>query len=213
MKKYVPYIVVAVVVIGGGGAYFLTKDKSTNNSADNAAVSSSKETASLKYADACKLFTPEELGSALGGTYGEGQEEYAPSTATPGSDDFEELRGSACKFEQNNDGSTTGMSEALDVSVAINNHKDVAAAKQYMEDLRNPQTAEGQEAVKAPVEAKGVGDEAFFVKLNVASNVEDKNESLNVRVGRQVVVITATRLAGVDHEAVQASLTKLAKKL
>ncbi len=214
MKKYIPFIVIAVVVLGGLGVYFLAQKKDTAKN-DVSATNSKDENqeAALKYKDACKLFSREDLAATFGGTFGEGEEEYAPSTATPGTPDYEELKGSACKFEQDNDGTTTGMTQSLGLAVAINNYASVDDANKFMKDLHDPQTAEGKEAVNTPVDVDGVGDQAFFVKLNTATGTEDKTESLNARFGRQVIVLTATRLAGIDHQSMQDQMTKLAKKL
>ncbi len=216
MKKYLPYIIGLVVLVGGAGTYAIIQsqhgNKQSNDSA-NSNTDSSDTAATKKYTDACKLFTKADLGAALGGTYGDGEEEYVSSTATPGTPDYDDLKGSGCKFEQDNDGTTTGMTEALGLSVTINNYKDAASAKAFMSNLHDPQTAEGQDAMDKPVDVSGVGDQAFFAKVKTGTGTEDKTESMYVLVGRQVIVLTATRLAGVNHDAVQASLTTLAKKL
>ncbi len=82
-----------------------------------------------------------------------------------------------------------------------------------MNQLHSPQTAEGQASVNAPIDVDGVGDQAFFVKLKTAQGVYEKNTMLYVLMGRQVIAMTATRLAGVDQAGVQAGLTELAKQL
>lgn len=214
MKKFLPYIIIAVVVLGGAATYLLLKQGSTKNEQDNSvAAQTDSQTPAKKYSDACKVFTKEDLAAALGGAYGEGEEEYAASSVSPGSPDYDELKGSACAFKQDNDGTTAGMTQALDFSITINNYKDASAATAFMSDLHDPQTAEGKAAMKTPVDVSGVGEQAFFAKPAVADTVEDKNESLYVRLGKQVIVLNATKLAGVDHDAVQAGLTTLAKKL
>ncbi len=218
MKKYLPVIIGAVVVLGGVGAYVIVQnqpgDKQTNNS--STATDDSKSTAK-KYADACKLFTTQQLNDTLGGTFGDGQEDIAFSTATPGTPDYdnEDLKGSACKFDQKDDGTTASMQQSIRLSVEIKTFASVEKATTWTNELHSPPTAEGQEAMDQPVDVQGVGDQAFFAKVNTGSagGAEDKNESLYIRSGRQVIVLTATRLAGIDHDAVQASLTTLAKKL
>ncbi len=215
MKKYLPYIIGAVVLLGGVGTYAIIQSQNSGKQANDSANSNSSDskTAAKKYSDACTLFTKQELGDALGGTFGDGEEEYAPSSASPGSDNYEELKGSACSFDQDSDGSTAGMTESIRLSVAINNYESAGAATEWMNNLHTPPTTEGKESVNTPIDVKDVGDQAFFVKLKVADNVADKTESFYVRVGKQIIVLTATRLAGVDHDAMQASLTKLAKNL
>ena len=215
MKKFIPYIIAAVVVLGGAGVWLAVKgngNKESDNVASTSSKSDTKEVA-RKYSDACKVFSKEDLASALGGTYGDGEEEYAASSASPGSDDYEELKGSACSFDQDNDGTTAGMTAALNFSITINNYKDAASADDFMKNLHDPQTAEGQAAVNKPVDVDGVGDQAFFAKLAVADTVTDKTEALYVRLGKQVIVLNATKLAGLDHATVQENLTTLAKKL
>lgn len=211
MKKYLPYIIIAVVVLAGVITFLLLQNKGTGDQAKGAANESSK--AANKYTDACKLFTKEDLGEALGGTFGDGEEEYASSTAAPGSSDYEELIGSACRFEQENDGTTADMTASLGLAVTINNYRTAEDAAAYMDGLRNPQTAEGQAAVDGSITVEGVGDEAFFVRLSTADGVSDKTESLNARFGKQVIVLTATRLDGIDRSAVQSRMTTLAQKL
>ncbi len=215
MKKYLPYIIGLVVLVGGVGTYAIIQSQHGNKQSSDSAKNSTanSDATAKKYSDACKLFTKADLGAALGGTYGDGEEEYVSSTATPGTPEYDDLKGSGCKFEQANDGTTTGMTEALDLSVTINNYKDAASAKAFMSNLHDPQTTEGQDAVDKPIDVSGVGDQAFFVKLKVADNVVDKSESLYVLVSRQVITLTATRLAGINHDTVQAGLTTLAKKL
>ena len=217
MKKYVPFIIIGVVVAGGIGAFALTqlhtKNDATTTHETHTGAHEDSTKPSKKFADACKLFSKETLASTLGGSFGDGEEEYAPSSASPGSSDYEALKGSACTFKQADDGTTTGMTQSLSLAVAINNYKTADDAKRFMNDLHHPSTAEGQAAVNKPVDVQNVGDQAFFVKLKVASGVEDKTESLYARFGTQIVVLTATRLAGIDHAAMQADLTKLVQTL
>lgn len=215
MKRYLPYIIGAIVLLGGAGAYFIVQaqNNTTKQTDDSSASTEDVASTTKKYSDACKLFSKAEIGAALGGTYSDGEDEYVPSTVSPGSPNYEELRGSACNFTEENDGSTTAMTEAITLSVAINNHESTASATDWMNSLHSPQTVEGQEAMDAPVDVNGVGDQAFFAKVKVAGGAEDKSEALYVRIGKQVIVLTVTRLAGVDHSAVQEDLTGLAKKL
>lgn len=214
MKKYLPYIIIAVVVLGGVGVWFAVKDNGNKESDSTATASKDdgKEVAK-RHTDACKVFTSGDIATVFGGTFGEGEEEYVSSSGTPGTPEYEDLKGSGCKWEQDDDGTSAGMAASISFGLTINNHKDAAAAQQFMDDLHSPQTAEGKEAVNKPVDVDGVGDQAFFVKLAVADNVADKNESLYVRFGKQVFVLNATKLAGLDHEVTQANLTTLAKKL
>lgn len=207
MKKFLPLIIGVVVVLGGVGAYLLTKGTDGDKKADSTVTGSSDKTNdNAKYSDACKIFSKEDLAAALGGTYGDGQEDISVRSS-------DGLEGSACKYEQDNDGTTAGMTQALGVSISIDNYKDSGSASAFMHNLHDPQTADGQAAVNKPVDVSGVGDQAFFVKLSAAAGIEDKTETLYARSGKQIIVITATRLAGVDHSAVQAGLTTLAKKL
>lgn len=213
-KKLVIIVIAVIVVLGGASAYLLTqKNASDNKSDDTTKTSDTADSDAKKYNDACKIFTKEEIAAALGGTYGDGEEEYAPSTASPGSDNYEDLKGSACNFKQDNDGSTAGMTAALDLSVAINNYASAADAKTFMNDLRHPQTTEAQEAVGQATDVDGVGDQAFFPVIKTAEGTYEKTEALYVLVGRQVIVLTTTQLDGVDRDAVRSSLTTLAKKL
>ena len=214
-KNAIIAIVVAIVVIGGGiGAYMLMgKDKNSSNNTDNSSKIAGNTTPAKKYTDACKLFTREQMDKALGGTFGEGEEGISFTTATPGTSDYdnEDLRGSVCDFDQEDDGTTAGMAAAMRLTVDIKTYKDVASASSYMSGLHSPQTAVGQEAVADAVDVAGVGDQAFFSVLSVAD--QSKNEALNILVGRQVVVLTVTQLSGLDQAAVRAGLTELAKNL
>lgn len=148
----------------------------------------------------------------LGGSYNGGEEQYAQSTGTPNGDDLDDLRGSICEFEQENNYSTVAMTEALNISITINNYKDSASVASLMDNLYSPQTAEGQQVVNKPVDVENVGEQAFFVKFNSDSNTADKSELLYVKTGRQVIALTATRLVGVDRDAVQTGLTKASQK-
>ncbi|TXG76810.1 hypothetical protein E6P97_02775 [Patescibacteria group bacterium] len=215
MKKYLPYIVIALVLIGGVGAYVITNkgDDTKSESTGSSKTADASDNAAKKYSDACTLFTREDIGAALGGTYGEGEEEYEPSTASPGSDNYDDLQGSGCSFDQDNDGSTAGMTAALDLAIAVKTFATTEDASSFMNDLQNPQTAEAQEAVSEPVVVDGIGDQAFFPRVNVANSIAEKTEALYVRFGRQIIVLTATRLDGVDRPTVQTGLTALAKKL
>lgn len=220
MKQYLPYIIGVLVVLGGIGVYLTTRDTKTSESGGQTSTqeNNSKKTAALKYKDACKLFTREQIGAALGGTFSEGEEGIANTTATPGTPEYdnEELRGSACDFDQDDDGTTEGMKQAMTLSVIINNYATVDKADTYMKDLHNPQTAEGQAAIDAPVDVKGVGDQAFFTTVNTSgsdSNIGDKTVTLDVRMGRQIISLSVTQLLGLDREAVQSKLIDLAKRL
>lgn len=214
-KNAIIAIVAAIIVIGGGiGAYiFMGKDKDGGNTADNSSKVADNTTPAKKYTDACKLFSREQMDTALGGTFGGGEEGISFTTATPGTPDYdnEDLRGSSCNFDQEDDGTTASMAASMRLSVDIKTYKDVATASSYMSSLHSPVTAEGQEAVVESVDVSGVGDQAFFSVLDVAE--QSKNESLNVLVGRQVVVLTVTQLSGLDQAAVRAGLTELAKNL
>ncbi len=217
MKKIYIYIIVAAVVVVGGVAVFLIGQKNKSNDTMATQTESNQPdnqtAAANNYSDACKLFTKEQLAAALGGTYGDAEELPGVSTGTPGTDDYDKLRSSECKFTQANDGTTAGMTAALDISLAINNYSDVATAKQFMSDLHDPQTAEGQEAMGKPTDVAGVGDQAFFPRVKTTDSVYEKTETLYVLAGKQVLVLTATRLDGVDRDTVRAGLTKLAKEL
>ncbi len=212
-KNLIIAIIAAVIVVGGGvGAYMLTKDDGSKET-DNSSKTADATTPAKKYTDACTLLSVEAIGAALGGTFGEGEEGIAFTTATPGTPDYdnEELRGSACSFDQDNDGTTAGMVAAMSLAVDINTYADVAKAKTYMSDLHSPATAEGQDAVASTTDVANVGDQAFFSAMNVAE--QGKTETLNVLVGRQVIVLTVTQLSGVDREAVRSGLTELAENL
>lgn len=212
-KNAIIAIVAAIVLVGGGvGAYMLTKKDSSDTNTSDSSKTADANTA-RKFSDACTVFTKETIGVALGGTYGDGEEGIGVSMGTPGSDNYEELRGSECSFDQDNDGTTAGMTAALDLTVAVNNFEDTAAAKTFMSDLYSPQTAEGQEAMGTPTDVEGVGDNAFFPEVKTLGSVYEKTEALYVQVGKQVVVLTATRLDGIDRDAVRAGLTELAKNL
>ncbi len=214
VKKFIPYIVAVIVVLGGAGVWFAVTN-SSKKSTDNASTASADDSKQVarKYSDACKVFTKEELTSALGGTYGDGEGEETPSSGTPGTDDYDELRGSMCTFKQDNDGSTAGMTAALDFSLTINNYASTDSADSFMKELHNPPTAEGQAAINKITDVAGAGDQAFFVVVASANGVADKTEALYVRAGKQILVLNATKLAGLDHTAVQTGLTTLAKKL
>lgn len=219
MKKYLPYIIAAVVLLGGAGAYLALSgnkntDKQTAESQKSTSENKDNGKIAKKYTDACKLLTPDEIGTALGGTFGNGEEDIATNAGTPGTPHYEELEGSACRFEQKNDGSTDGMKNSVSLSIAINNYETAAKATTWMDELHTPPTAEGREAVDKPVDVKGVGDQAFFAQVkDGGTGMSDKTTALYVRVKNQVVVLTATKLTGIDQSAMQASLTELAKKL
>ncbi len=218
VKKYLPYIIGIVVILGSIGVYIALQGQNHTSNPPADSSDSSKETASAKkYTNACKLFTKQDLNDTLGGTFGDGEEDIAFSTATPGTPDYdnEDLQGSACKFDQEDDGTTASMQQSIRLSVEIKTFASVDKATTWTNELHSPPTAEGQEAMDKPVDVQGMGDQAFFAKVNTggAGSAEDKNESLYIRSGRQVIVLTVTRLAGIDHDAMQASLTKLAKKL
>ncbi len=216
-SKAIITAIIAVVVIGGGIFYFTNKDKKTDTSSNSADTSQSTQTAdntvAKKFTDACQVFTKEEISAALGGTFGDGEAGIATSTGTPGSDDLDDLRGSSCDFEQDNDGTTAGMTDAISFSVEISNYKNAEEASTYMNGLRNPSTAEGQEAISGVTDVDGVGEQAFFPRVNTAEGVYEKTESLNVLVGRQVVILSVTRLDGIDRDAVRTALTTLGQKL
>lgn len=216
-KKMVLVIVSAVVILGGVGVYLLinnsNSDKTPSNNGDSSKSTDKDAAVSKKYSDACTVFTKEAISAALGGTYGDGKEGIAISTGTPGSDNYEDLMGSECAFDQDNDGSTAGMTAALNLTVAINNYASVADAKQFMNDLHNPQTAEGKEAVGTPTDVEGVGDQAFFPVLKTAQGSYEKTEVLYVLSGRQVIVLTVVQLDGVDRNVVRTGLTALGKQL
>lgn len=214
MKKFVPYIIGIVVVLGGVGAYLAIQNQNKNKDGQASTSTNANDSSTAKkFTDACKVFTPEQLGAVFGGTFGAGEEDIAFSTATPGTPDYnnEDLQGSACKFDQDDDGTSESMAASIRLTVDIKTYKDVATATTYMNDLHSPQTAEGQDAVAESVDVSGVGDRAFFTVLNVVE--QNKNESLNVQVGRQVVVLTVTQLKGLDQETARAGLTELGKKL
>ncbi len=216
MNKKLVIIVIAVIIVVGGASAYLLVQKNAGDSKTADTTKSEDTTANgdvKKYSDACKIFTKAEIAAALGGTYGDGEEEYVASTVSPGSDNYEDLKGSACNFKQDNDGSTAGMTAALDLTVAVNNYATVVEAKTFMNDLRDPQTTEGKEAVGTATDVSGVGDRAFFPVINTAEGTYEKTEALYVLVGRQVIVLTATQLDGVDRDAVRTGLTTLAKKL
>lgn len=219
MKKYLPYIIAVVVILGGVGAWLAlsgNKKTDTPTTDTNTSTADTKESGKIakKYTDACKLFTPEELGTAIGGTFGAGEEDIATNAGTPGTPNYEELAGSACKFEQENDGSTDGMKNAVSLSVAINNYETSDKATAWMDELHTPPTAEGREAVNKPVDVKNVGDQAFFARVNDGgTGMADKTTALYIRIKNQVVVLTATKLTGIDQTTMQTNLTKLAEKL
>jgi len=209
--------VVAVVIIGAG-AFYLTQNKSNDgansNTNSNTVNQQTAQAPSLKHKDACKVFTKETLAEVFGGTFKDGEEQPSTTTATPGTPDYDnkELRGSECSFSQvPADDSTAAMTQAYSVAIAINNHKDVASAKAFMGNLHSPQTAEGQDAVNKPIDIDDVGDRAFIPKLKTAG--EEKSDVLYVLLGRQVITVTVTRLAGINHNAAQTALTNLGKKL
>lgn len=214
MKKFIPYVVAVVVVLGGAGIWFAVANGSKKDTGDTSATSTStsKEVA-RKYSDACTVFTKEEIATALGGTYSAGEGEETPSSGTPGTDDYDKLRGSLCDFDQDNDGTTAGMTAALNFSITINNYASVDSADDFMKNLHDPQTAEGQAAINKVTDVAGAGDQAFFVTVASAEGVSEKTEALYVRVGQQILVLNATKLAGLDHVTVEAGLTGLAKKL
>lgn len=211
--------IIAVAIIGAGVFYLTNNNKDTENnttkSTDSSQNSQKTDAETKKFADACKVFTKEEIGVALGGTFSDGEEGISHTTATPGTPDYDndDLRSSSCDFEQDNDGTTAGMTASISFSIEINNYKNAGEAGTYMSELRNPPTAEGQEAVSGATDVEGVGDQAFFPHLNTAEGTYEKTESLNVLVGRQVVILNVTKLDGVDRESVRSALTTLGKKL
>ncbi len=215
MKKYIPYIIAAIVVVGGVGAYIASNNKDAKKSDNQVAKDNSSEaTLSFKYKDACKLFTPEQISSALGGTFGPGEEDIAVNTAMPGSANYEKLKGSACKFDQKDDGTIASIQKSLRFSVAINNYESADKAKASMDDLRSPKTAEGQEVMGDVVDVKGVGDQAFFPHTKTGQdNIDGKSEALHVRFNNQIIVLRITQMSGIDRTTAQANLTTIAKEI
>lgn len=208
MSKNIIIAIVAVIVLigAGAGAYMLTKKDTGKQSDDTSKTANDTSEAANKYSDACKMFTPEAIANALGGTFMSGETDISVSSS-------DGLEGSACRFKQHDDGTTAGMTQALDLAVTIDNYKTTSSADQFMKDLHDPQTAEGQAAVSTPTDVDGVGDQAFFPKLNMATSISEKTETLYVRSGKQVIVLTATRLAGIDRDVIRAGLTALGKEL
>lgn len=199
MSKNVIIVIIAIVVLIGGGvsAYMIaSKESSSTKQAD----------VNGKYQNACKVFTKEAVATALGGEFGNGEDgitSYSPDG----------LEGTACDFDQKNDGSTAAMTAALNFTVHVDNYKDAASADSFMKDLHDPQTTDGEEAVGAPTDVSNIGDQAFFPRINAANGVYEKTEFLYVRVGKQVVTLGVTRLDGIDREAIRTGLKKLAKEL
>lgn len=217
MSKKTLYIVIAVVVVvlGGVAAYaFINNNNKTEIKDSDTSKTETKDAAvAKKYTDACKLFTKDEIGAALGGTFGDGEEEIAFSTATPGTPEYgnEDLEGTACKYDQEDDGTTTGMQQSLRLSIEVKTYVSVSAAEAAMTEFRTTNSIDDEEVTRTGNVA-GVGDEAFSLKLVTDTSVADKNAGLYVRDGRQIIVFTSTRLTGVNTTD-NANLVTLAKKL
>ncbi len=205
MKKFVPYIIALVVVAGGAGIYLLTqKDDSSNNSSENSTTSNDTQTSTAnKHSDACKVFTKEQIAAALGGTFGDGEQDVSVRSS-------DGLEGSACTFDQDSDGTTTGMTQALTVGININNYKNDENAKAFMDQTRGS-TEVDEQTVFNFTDVPNVGDSAFFIKGATAQS--GKVETMNIRVGKQIIVFNVTRLAGIDQPVVQEGMKNLAKNL
>jgi hypothetical protein len=205
VKKLVPFIITLLVVAGGVGVYLLTKkDDSSKNSTDSSISSNSNQNNTVnKYGDACKVFTKEAVAAAFGGTFGEAEQDISVSSS-------DGLEGSACKFDQDDDGTTAGMTQALTVSVNVNNYKNNASAEDFMKQTQGSTEVDG-ETIFNFTDAPNIGDSAFFVKGT--SELSEKVETMNIRVGKQIIVLNATRLAGIDRPVVQEGMKTLAKNL
>lgn len=205
MKKVVPFIIALLVISGGYGAFLLAKkDESPTDSNRNSTASEDKQaSATNKYSDACKVFTKEAVATAFGGTFGEAEQDISVSSS-------DGLEGSACKFDQDNDGTTAGMTQALTVSININNYKNTANAEDFMKQTRGSSEVDGQ-TVFNYTDVPNIGDSAFFIKSTSA--MSEKVETMNIREGKQIIVLNVTRLAGIDRPTVQEGMKNLAKNL
>lgn len=205
--------IVLVVLIGAGATYILTQKHPTSNKSDDSSTVATADAPSKKFSDACKVFTQEQIATAFGGAFGAGEEESATTSVSASSPKYDDLKGSACRYTQVNDGTTVGITGAFNVTVSITNYETIAGADAYMSSLHDPQSAEGQAATEAPIDVENLGDQAFFATLSMPYAANDKTDSLYIREGRQIILIASTRLTGVDHQTNQASLVNLAKNL
>ncbi len=205
MKKSTVIVIAGVVavVIIGVVVYLVVNNNDGSNESSQTQTQNSEPT--FAYADACDVFTPEQIGAALGGTYGAGEEDLS-NTSSDG------LAGTSCAYKQDSDDTTAGLTAALNLTVEIQNYKTSESAQTYFAGYSANVQQDGEDVSLGTTEVDGVGDEAIFVVAN--TTVDEKTEALYVRKSNQVIVLTATRLDGIaDRAALRMQMTELAKNL
>jgi hypothetical protein len=194
---------IAAVVIIGVVVYLVVNNK--DDSSESSQTQTQKSEPTFAYADACDVLTPEEIGAALGGTYGAGEKDLS-NTSSDG------LKGTSCYYKQVSDDTTAGLTAALNLNVEIKNYKSNDNAHTYFESYSANVTQDGDDISLGTTKVNGVGDEAIFVVAN--TTVDEKTEALYIRKDNQIIVLTATRLDGIaDRATLRTQMTELAKNL
>ncbi|MEK7603189.1 MAG: hypothetical protein AAB459_03025 [Patescibacteria group bacterium] len=212
MKKLLPIIVVLLIAIGGGGYVLFKKsdDKNTGNQnsqqSQNNNSESSKENKTAnesKLYDPCTLFAYEDFAriwSLAEVKQTKVDKELKNSDHTVNS----------CNFEQANDGSVAGMSNAYNfvVSVLKFDSADAAKARFNADKDSIAQLSSRRNELESTTQ---VGDGTYF---NVAASGEIviKTESyIVVLKGNHIIEVSSVRIDGVDQTQNRQNLITLTK--
>lgn len=200
----VEVIIIVVLLIGVGvGAWYVWQNQQGRNNSSTGTNQNGSPSADKTYADACQLVDRADVEEAFGVPFGEFKREDG-GTSSAGFD------GSSCAIEQAHDGSVSAMTDAVNVSIKIENYETGDAAKQAMEATKGSAKL-GDKVYFVRTDVNGVGDEAFFFQ-GQAPLVLKTEEFMYVRKGSQIFHFVAVRLDGIDHAKAQTALTELAKK-
>ena len=200
MKKVV-VIVVAVLVLGVGGYLaFAKKDKSSGTPETPPPASETSDAGSATSAsDPCALVPKADAESAFGLTFKDAVTE-GDATGTSRS----------CIYEEQNDGSPTGMNQAMGFTITAESYATSEEARTALETIRNNEKI-GDQVFFVRTDVPAVGEEAFFYQAQVPAVLETE-EFLYARKGSQIYNFIAVRLDGIDHDKAKQQLTQAAKK-
>lgn len=205
MSKLAPLVILGVIVLGGGAvAYSVAKNnvkEDNNKPATTSQTNENKTESSAKFDDACKVVSKAAVESAFGISFKDGKAESDSLTSAG-------LPKKTCTFESVNDGSVTGLSNATNLTIAIENYGDETKAKRSIEDTKNSASFNGK-VFFIRTDAGNIGDEAFFFQGQTEVILKTE-EFMYARKGSQVIHFIAVRMSGIDHTAAKTAITKLA---